>query len=537
MKLIAGMLLIFFMASAVGDDLSKEIKNASENKLLNQTFDYYAQGKYNATVEELKEIEKRHLQLNKETLGLISYWKGICYNRMQEYDQAIKSFKESLRVEFIPEDLHYEFGQALFAAEQLQEARLQFRESLKRRFKRGVSLYYIAYISHELGDNKKAVTFYKAIDKLDAEEAQEVKQAAEMQIGDIYLEQVEKHPDSFRAVEKYVIPQYQLALEVDPTSNLAPEIQKKITTLQHKYDLVLFGLINGRPTVIPPYFLRGAAEVGYDSNVTFAPQETTIAESDQGSLYSKLDFLGRYTFYHRNYLSIAPEMRFNTTYYFNREPEIYRNDNYLIAPAIRLAYESFLWKKPASTLFDYEYAYTARDINAKNKLEFSGRSHTLMLGERVNYFDFGESIFRLRHRIFQSYVSSSDSKTTSLVFEQIKTYVRHTLLFFASYDMTRVNNDIFDTNALTLRADFIFPRIRDWFTPSIGLGVTTTDPVNDRENRGREWLLNPSLRLSKTFGKNWRTNFKFDYQKNESEDKANFAFKKYTTALDLEYIF
>jgi hypothetical protein len=87
---------------------------------------------------------------------------------------------------------------------------------LKKKFKRGVSLYYIAFISKELGQNNRASTFFRAIGKLDKSEASEVIQAAEMQIGDIYLEQVEKRIDAFRAVETYVIPQYERALALNP---------------------------------------------------------------------------------------------------------------------------------------------------------------------------------------------------------------------------------------------------------------------------------------------------------------------------------
>ena len=53
-------------------------------------------------------------------------------------------------------------------------------------------------------------------------------QASEMQIGDLYLEEVEKSPDAFKSVENFVIPQYEKALELDPESNLAGVIKEKI---------------------------------------------------------------------------------------------------------------------------------------------------------------------------------------------------------------------------------------------------------------------------------------------------------------------
>ena len=541
MKYLAWMLILIVGLSAYAQENLAEINSAAKDSLFQKAAKAYSQGKYQATVDELTELEKAletSPSTSKATLGFIAYWQGLCLNRMQDFSESIPKFDKSLQLSYAPIDLNYEYGQALFAMEKLSEARLQFKESLKKKFKRGVSLYYIAYISKEMGDKKRAVTFYKAIDKLGVEEAKEVKQAAEMQIGDIYLEQVESHPDAFRAVETYVLPQYEKALAQDPNSGLSLQIKEKITNLQRKYDLVLFKLRNGRPTLIPPYFLRASLEAGVDSNVTFSPTETTISKSKQSSPYTRNDFLGRYTFYYKNYLSIAPEMRFNYTRYYNRVPEIYRNDNYLIAPAVRTAYEHQIWDKPASVLFDYEYADSQRDVDAKKKLEFSSRSNTLMLGERFNYFASGETTVRLRYRMFDSFIDGNDSKTTSLVVEQNKALKQNFIVFYFSYDRLRANNNIFDTDSLTLRADFILSQFRDaWALPSIGLALTSTDPINDSASRGRELLINPSLRLSRVLGKSWRVNLKGDYQQNQSKNKESFAYKKTIYALELEYLF
>lgn len=494
----------------------------------------FSQGKYQSTFDELSSLEVN--SNNQSQLALIIYWKGICHNRLQNYPQAIESFDKSLNMNYAPQDLHYEYGQALFASEKLQEARLQFRESLKKKFKRAVSLYYIGYISKELGDKKKAVTFYKAIDKL-GEEGKEVRQAAQVQIGDIYLEQVEKTKDSFKAVETYVIPQYRYALSLNEQSAIAPTIREKILDLQRKYDLLLFNMRNGRPVFNPPYFIRASSEIGMDTNVTFSPAETTVSKSKQASSFVKADFLGRYTFYFEDFLSISPEFRFNRIHYFNRSPEIYRNDNYLVAPGIRTAYEHTLWNRPASVLFDYDYATARRDVNARQELEFSSRSHSIMIGERFNFFEAGETIVRLRQRLFESYDSSADSQTSSLVLEQIKSLGPHTALFYLSYDRTRVKDKVFDNNGLTLRADLIMARWGNWFTPSFGLGLSTIDPINNRSERGLELLINPSARLSRMLGRRWRGNLKYDYQDYKSKDEDLFAYKKSIYSLELEYLF
>jgi len=541
MKYLALMLILLARLSAHAQENLPGIDSTAKSSLFQKAAKFYSDGKYQAAADELNELFKRLEQspsTSKAQLGFLAYWQALSLNRLQDYSEAIAKFDKALQLDYVPQDIHYEYGQALFAMEKLAEARLQFKESLKKKFKRGVSLYYIAYISKEMGDKKRAFTFYKAINKLSAEEAKEVKQAAEFQIGDIYLDQVEKHPDAFRAVETYVLPQYEKAIAADPTSKLAFQIKEKVTILQKKYDLVLFRMRNGRPTLIPPYFLRAAAELGVDSNVTFSPTETTVSKAKQGSPYSRNDFIGRYTFYYKNIFSVSPELRFNYTRYYNRVPEIYRNDNYLIAPAVRGAYEHRLWEKPASILVDYEYADSQRDVEAKKKLEFSSRSNTFMIGERFNYFKAGESVVRLRHRLFDSYLDGNDSKTTSLVFEQLKIYTLNILVFYFSYDRMRSNNNVFDTDSLTLRTDLILSQFREgWFVPTFGLALTSVDPVNDRANRGRELMINPSVRLSRIIGKNWRANLKGDYQQNQSKDENAFAYKKTTYAFELEYLF
>jgi tetratricopeptide (TPR) repeat protein len=539
MKILAWMLILlisFAHAETQNVESSEAIGAASSRVLFKNASAQFVQGKYGATIDELSSIAGRP-SLDNATLGLIHYWKGICYNRLQDFPEAISNFDKALSYEYSPKDLNYEYGQALFAAEKLQDARIQFRESLKKRFKRAVSLYYIGYISRELGDRKKAITFFKAVEKLPPSESQEVLQAAEFQIGDVYLDQVEKSRDAFRSVEVYVIPQYKRALAINESSALAYPIREKIISLQRKYDLIMFNLRNGRPVANPPYFLRASIDNGFDSNVTFSPTETTVSKSKQSSMFTKGDVIGRYTFYNEDWMSIAPELRFNYTYYHNRVPEIYRNDNYLIAPAIRTAFEHTLWEKPAATLLDYDFSQSQRDVNAKKKLEFSSRSHSLMLGERFNYFTRGETFVRLRYRLFDSYNDNTDSNTISLSAEQVIGISNSTLLLYASYDRTRVESDVFDTDSMTVRGDFIVGRIGNIGTPSIGLSLTSTDPVNDRSNRGRELLINPNLRLAKFFGQKWRGNLKYDYQNYQSKDDDRFAYKKSVYSVEIEYLF
>ena len=499
----------------------------------------YSESRYEATDEELTDVERR-LKTSEDAedlLGVLYYWQGIVANRLNDFPKAISGFDKAIKLGFDSPDINYELGQALYANETMKRARAQFAKSYKKKYKRGVSLYYIAYISKEIRDFKKAHKFFKMIEKLPAEEAAEVKQAAEMQVADMYYEKAVNHPDEFRVMENHVVPAYEKALKIDDKSNLAPIIREKITAIQRKYDLLYFQLRNGRPVLRPPYFLRASQEIGYDSNVIFSPNETIVSKSKQHSQFSRTDMFGRYTFYHHDYFSISPELRATNTYYFNRVPEIYRNDNRVYAGAIRTSYEHDLMGRPAATLFDFDYNEVKRDINQKKRLQFNSSSLSFMAGQRFSFWERGESVLRLRWRRFDSYNDISDSKTISLSFEQVVAFSLDTLLIYTSIDRARVENDNFDTNAFTVRGDLILSRFREYVTPIIGVGVTRVDPVNLRSFRGIETLVNPSARLIRNIGKNWRAILKYDNQKYDSKDQLLFSYKKETYGLELEYLF
>jgi tetratricopeptide (TPR) repeat protein len=206
--------------------------SASEDGALKNAMVLYSEGKYQSTITELTDVEEKFKdKMDRQRLGLISYWRGICHNRLQNFSEAIKNFDRALGYEYSPQDIHYEYGQALYASEKLAEARIQFKESLKKKFKRGVSLYYIGFLSKELGEANKAYTFFRAVEKLGEEEKADVLQASQMQLGDLYLEQAEKGAEAFKMVESVVIPQYEKARDLNPESPLGSMLSDKIQKL------------------------------------------------------------------------------------------------------------------------------------------------------------------------------------------------------------------------------------------------------------------------------------------------------------------
>ena len=202
-----------------------------------------------------------------------------------------------------------------------------------------------------------------------------------------------------------------------------------------------------------------------------------------------------------------------------------------------MAYEHKAWGNPAAILFDVEFTEAQRDVNAKEKMDFSSRSQAIMLGEKFKYWSFGETVVRFKERFFESYLSGSDSQTTSLIVEQVVGLKSSTLLFYTALDRTRVRNELFDTNAILFRGDWLLPKYKDWFTPSLGMALTVTDPINNRSERGTESLLNPNIRIYRNIGKNWKLNSRFEYYRNNSKDQKNFDYKKNLFGMELEYLF
>jgi hypothetical protein len=519
-------------------EIDKDLLKARIKLGMEKVYEAFKTGLYARASRLMENLEQEMKPLsneNKELEGLVAYWKGLTFNRQFEFSESTKAFEKAISHDFKASDLYYEYAQALYGSEKIPEALIAFKNSYDQKYKAGVCLYYLGFLNQEEGKTHEANTYYQMISSLPAEERKDVEQAAQMQIADMQLALIESKPDAIRGVELVVIPQYKKAVKLNSDSNLAGEMNKKIRELQQKYELVLFKMRNNRPTQVPPYFVRFSLDNAFDDNVVYSADETNLAQSDKASGFTKADLMGRYSLYYKNIMSFSPELRMNRTEYHNSKDTIKANNNYALVPALRTAYEHTLFEKPASHLLDYEYNYAHRDLNSDDKLIFSSRTHTYMIGERFNLLSLGESILRYRQRHFESYNTSSNSITKSFVLEQILSFkTGHMLILVGSFDQSNNENDLFDTKALMTRGDLIFPKYKDWFTPTIGLGVTFTDPYNS--DRGLEKQINPSLKMTRTFGPRLRGTLRFEYWKNTSNVES-FQYTKAATGAELEYVF
>ncbi len=114
-----------------------------------KAFAFFAEGAY---LQSLVELDKIIFSSNDQEQGILQYWRGRCLSHLHRFEEAASALAtaESIGVEF--EDVHYLLGQALYAQQDLKNARNSFEKSLYINYKKNVSLYYIGYISQLLGE-------------------------------------------------------------------------------------------------------------------------------------------------------------------------------------------------------------------------------------------------------------------------------------------------------------------------------------------------------------------------------------------------
>jgi hypothetical protein len=507
-------------------------------KVMQETYRLYAQGEYYKVLDELTKIEeKAQAQNKKKLLGIIAYWRGLALAKTNEYEAASKSFARSLKNGWKPKDIYYELAQSLYIADNLNPAITAFKNSVKVRYKRAVSLYYIGFIYQQKKNYSKAVSYFKLIQKLPEEETKDVLQPALAQIGDIYLEQAKDKPDAFIAVEEYVIPQYEEAIEVNDESSLANELRIKIRKLLKDYEILLFRLRNGKVTAIPRYFASANLITGYNDNVNnLSDADRESATEDVASLFTTATAFTRYSFYPSNWFSIAPEFRAGMTKHYSNTKSIIENDNSFYRIGLKMNYEHLYNNAPATTYIDIEYQVNNRDDNQDGTLEQNNAATIFTISEELQLFKDNISIFRLRYTDTVDTTEQESFTTTSFIYENIKRIGAHTLVGYLSYDMNRYELlESSNNNSIYARVDWLFPAFWGIGIPSINAALVQTDfPNIDNQRAGLLSIY--GLSLTKKINRKWYLTNNINYSVNSDENEAN-EYTQLLVSFALEYIF
>lgn len=516
---------------------------ASSKDLIAKVFTKYQSGSYEETIGILNKLQKMikpNSKKGKEIQGLIYYWKAMSYARLNEFEQAEKFFTNAIKVKYKATDMFYEFGQVLYVSEKLKKARIAFKKSVKQKYKVGVSLYYIGYISQELKEYKKAVNFYNMIEKLPEKEKAEVVQAARMQIGDVYLLQVERQRDAYNAVKDYVIPQYEKALDWDDESKLASEIKTKIENLQRKYEIILFRMRNGRTTARPPYFIRANVLYGTNDNITSLDDETkrTSATEDYSSPYYSAGIFSRYSIYPSSAFSYAPELSANYTKHLSDSDSIKPFNTYSYTAALKTNYEFLYNNAPATIFTDFDYTYNADDADADDSFAFASTNYGVSVSSQLEFSKTNPSTFRFRYQTTDAEDDTGDFTTLSLGYEQIVNFKAVTLFFFNQYAINSyIDPDAETSNntAFTSRLDNIFPTFYGLFNPTLYVSYTATN-YTENEDKGVTGLVTYGVNLNRPISKKWYLTLDAS-QRSQSGELDSDVFTGQTVTFNLDYIY
>lgn len=543
MRFISNVKIILFLFALTfsSSGFSKATKKATSKEVIEHILESFKSGDYESVLKELDIIQSNIEKFKKsrnDIQGLVYYWKGISSLRLNEFERGIQYLEKAIEIKYDADDLFYEYGQALYISERLSDARIAFKQSVKNKFKIGVSLYYIAYISQQLRDYKKAVSFYNMIEKLPEKDREEILQASRMQIADIYLSQVEKLPDSFTSVQKYVIPQYEKALDHDPESKLAETIKTKIEVLQRRYDLLLFKMRNGRPTATPRYFLKANLAYYIDDNVNSLDKSSldSLSKKDYASTYTNTGFYGRYSFYPNSAFSISPELSASYTKYESDSSNIIINNNYNITSGLQLNYEHMYNKAPATAYINIDYTFKADDADANKKLEKSSQTTAITFSEQLEFWATNPTTLRYKFSQTKAEVDASSFNSSSFIWEQLINRGSYTLFTYTSFDFIRFPSaNTSNNNIINLRADLILPTAFGLFNPNFFISDTMTNYIED-SSRGITTLYTYGMSLNRPLGNKFYTTISYTVE----SQTGKLSTDEYTASLigfNLDYFY
>ena len=536
--------LHFFCVSAIGFENISVKKTGKDKKLsssqkFQRVFTLYEKGDYEEVLKSLSSLERKIKKDSKnrnKIKGLLYYWKAMAFSKINDYELSEKYFIKSLELKYFTSNIYYEYGQVLYVAEKYKRARIAFRKSLEAKYKKAVSLYYIAFISQELKQYKKAVRFYRMIENIESDDKDDVLQAARMQVGDIYLVQIEKEKDPDRRINKFVIPQYKKALAFNVDSVLAKDLRAKIENLQRKYELALFKMRNGKPTSRPPYYFKTDFVYGHNDNVVQKSEENKSSLAEDGSSYYQVGFFSRYTFYPNSTISIAPELSSQLTKYSSESTSLLPYNNYYIKTAVKLNYEHIYNLTPATFYLNLDMNYSADDADADKEMAFSDNTYGVTLSEELQLIKNHPTTFRVRYEKVIGEDESNDNTSTEFTYEQVILLKTTMLFFYNNYRMTNfISLEESNTNSITSRLDVILPTFFGLFNPTIYLSTTNSNYVNNSE-RGTPRLDVMGINFNRPIGK--RTFLGLDYSlSKQSADLDDDNYKSHLITLGLDFVF
>jgi len=504
--------------------------NSSQNEeAIKKSLKAFKLGTYQKSIDELFIIKG-----DKEVMATKFYMMGLSYNRLQDFENSILSFQKAKKLGNKAKDLHYEYGQALYANSDLEKSRTAFQRSYKNDHKKSSSLYYVAHISQLLEQHKKAKKFYLKVIHEEKKDRRLI-QVSRFQLAESLLAMAEKRSDAENIVKKYVLPQLEIALDYLPKSDLAKTIRERKVEIERRFFLDPNVMRNGKRLPKKRWNIIANQDISFDNNVTFDTQQSpTVSATETESFILNSYLSTSYLFSHKGLYTFSPRLDLTRAKHTNRnDPNIYTNDSYSITGSLNNTFEHRLFGKQATFHLDFGHTYYARDVQSQKKTTFFSRSHQLTIGETFNIFTIGPTNMTLQYQKLDSYLETNNFKNLTLRLEQTGLTTKgHMWLLstsFSSFD--NYNLDTNSTDQYSLNYNYYIPEIFYQTTLSLGMGISFLDTKKQKETRGTEKMYTPTISLIREINRNITMTLSNSYTKNQSLDKNLFDYKKNVSSL------
>lgn len=487
-----------------------------------------------------KNYKQALLKLSKINTDLSQrlYLEGLCYARLENFDEAALKYQKSLELKSQKVDINYEYGQVLFALNRLRDARDQFKLSIEKDYKKPMSLYYMGYISQFLEEHDKAVLYYQEVFK-NLTTDKRIRQVSNFQYANSLFLLKESDLNIKNIVKNEILPSLNNAFLINKKGDVAKDIKQKIDELKQRFELDPFLLKNGKRVPERPWKMDISQKVKYDSNVTLQTDLPTVQVANVDSFIYDTSIKANYRFINERQLIITPELKYDFTTHANRDNStVYSNDSYALTPSLNTSFEHLAFSAPASFLLEIEHKIKGQDRLSQKDMVFASRYWQFAIGENFKALPIGPTTFKFKYKKLKSYSVLQDSITKTISLSQIHLLPMGNLLVYTvQADYSSVNLPASSTNNFLLRADYIIPKFWPKFDLNPYFSIAFLDTLDNREARGVEKTLTPGLKLTRTVNDNFKVVTGYSLQKKYSRDRTNFAYTKNEFVIDFKYKF
>ncbi len=502
---------------------------------LAQSYALFKKGAYPQALESLSKVQAT----DNAGKGLVEYWKGLCHSKMQRYDQAIAAYQRAASLGATANDLYYEMGQALYASKKYDPALQAFQRTSSSGYKKDAATFYQGYIHQLQKKYPEALKTYGRLENLE-EDPDQVGPPALLQIAEIkYIQAgtVQKKSERNEQIRTDVLPAFRRVMDVASASAAASSARARFMEIAKEIGDDSPKMKNGTALPTKTWHARALQDVKYDSNVVTEANEAVTKVSKKASALTKTEIGAKYEAVIDRTAVIAPEFTASYTRHTDQvTADVFQNDSWSVTPVVRNRVEYLISNKAAATNFDFEFNHTARDYTETHSLKYYSRYYNFVLGQRMSLIGAGNTTISANFKINGSYDPDQNATDPGVTLNQnIRFWGDNFLNLIASADFVRAKDPDWDRRNYRFTGMIYWPKLIFGSDVSTSLDVTFIDTVNLRSTRGVEKTINPSLFLTRNFGKSLHLNLYYAYTRNISLDKATYDYSKHVTGLGIGY--